>query len=235
MPWKLVVFNGVVFIFNYSYATEGVMQKAEPTENSVKSEVLHVLQQSQYGMLFPTLVRRMRMEYKMPLYKVALALATLTEEDALMLKYGCLWAAKKRFKKNVRASAARDAFSEEKTDGPPVIGNRAFIGPVWEPAFAKALWEARLPVVQQYPAEQYFLDIALVSECGAHRLDVEVDGRSTHCDLFGRRKVADVIRDARLSCAGWAVKRFWVSELIENMDDCVNVVSELWNKMIRSE
>ena len=115
-------------------------------------------------------------------------------------------------------------------DGPPVIGNRIFIGPVWEPAFAQALWTAGLKIIQQYPANGYLLDIALVSEDRACLLNVEVDGRSTHCDRLGRRKISDVLRDASLQQAGWRVKRFWVRELMDDMDSCVRQVEQLWHE-----
>jgi len=117
-------------------------------------------------------------------------------------------------------------------DGPPVIGNRIFIGPVWEPAFAQALWTAGLKIIQQYPENGYLLDIALVSEDRACRLNIEVDGRSTHCDRTGRRKISDVLRDASLQQAGWHVKRFWVRELMNDMDACVNQVGQLWQELL---
>lgn len=116
--------------------------------------------------------------------------------------------------------------------GPPVIGNPILIGPVWEPAFAQALWTAGLKIIQQYPAKGYFLDIALVSEDRACLLNVEVDGRSTHCGRRGRRKIKDVIRDATLQQAGWYVKRFWVRELMEDMDSCVRQVEQLWREIM---
>lgn len=120
-------------------------------------------------------------------------------------------------------------------DGPPVIGNPIFIGPVWEPAFAKALWNAGLKIVMQYPENGYLLDIALVSEDRACRLNVEVDGRSTHCDRRGRRKIKDVLRDAVLQQSGWIVKRFWVRELMDDMDACVSQVGQLWQELLEKE
>lgn len=118
------------------------------------------------------------------------------------------------------------------TDTPPIMGNPRFVGPVWEPAFAQALWNAGLKIVQQYPADRYLLDIALISLEPFFKVDIEVDGRSTHCDRHGRRKVSDIIRDAKLKESGWIVKRFWVRELIDDMDACVKQVEQLWQQLM---
>lgn len=120
------------------------------------------------------------------------------------------------------------------TDGPPVIGNPKYIGPVWEPAFAKCLWNKGLKIVQQYPADRYLLDIALVSEAGL-KLDVEVDGRSTHCTKKGQRRCEDIVRDAALRAQGWKVLRFWVDELRVDMDGCALKVQQAWNDMMQKE
>lgn len=195
-----------------------------------ESEVWSTLKHSKNGVLFSSLVRQMRMEYDLPLHKVALKMAELVNENKLVLYDGCFWAIKDSSLVNGRPLFPMRHRFEESADGPTIIGNPAFIGPVWEPAFAKALWRANLPIIQQYPAENYFLDIAMISEDGKDRLDIEVDGKSSHCDQFGRRKVRDVIRDARLTSAGWTIKRFWVSELMHDMDGCVDQVKELWSQ-----
>ncbi|MCB9858475.1 MAG: DUF559 domain-containing protein [Phycisphaerales bacterium] len=94
------------------------------------------------------------------------------------------------------------------------------IGPVWEPRFAEALREIGLPVEQQYPAGGYFLDIALVRD--GLMLDIEVDGETYHRDpITGYRKIDDVYRDIVLRSLGWTVARFWVYELKEDFDGCV--------------
>ncbi|MEI6513835.1 MAG: DUF559 domain-containing protein, partial [bacterium] len=84
---------------------------------------------------------------------------------------------------------------------------------------------------QQYPANGYFLDIALVSPDGTKKLNVEVDRRATHCDSFGRRKMRDVLRDTRLRASGWAIQRFWATDLRADMDACTVKVEQAWNKL----
>lgn len=97
------------------------------------------------------------------------------------------------------------------------------IGPVWEPRFADALRESGLPVQQQYPAGGYFLDVALLRQ--GLKLDVEVDGEQYHRDrVTGERRIDDVYRDTVLKGLGWDVLRFWVYELREDFDGCVQRV-----------
>lgn len=96
------------------------------------------------------------------------------------------------------------------------------IGPVWEPRFAEALKQAGLPVEQQCPAAGYFLDIGLLRD--GLKLDVEVDGECHRDVMTGRRKIDDIYRDMILKSLGWQVLRFWVYELQEDFDGCVQRV-----------
>lgn len=100
------------------------------------------------------------------------------------------------------------------------------IGPVWEPRLAEALREADLPFEQQYPACGRYLDFALVRD--GLKLDVEVDGEAYHRDASGRRKIEDLERDLVLVANGWKILRFWVYELREDMDACVEEVKRIW-------
>lgn len=97
------------------------------------------------------------------------------------------------------------------------------VGPVWEPRLAEALRSRGLPVEQQYPAAGYFLDIGLLRE--GMKLDVEVDGEAHHRDpLTGARRIDDIYRDSLLQSLHWQVIRFWVYELREDFDGCVQRV-----------
>ena len=100
------------------------------------------------------------------------------------------------------------------------------IGPVWEPRLADALREAGLPFEQQRPACGRYLDFAL--ERGGLKLDVEVDGEAYHRDASGRRKIEDLERDLVLVANGWKILRFWVYELREDMEACVEEVKRIW-------
>lgn len=100
------------------------------------------------------------------------------------------------------------------------------IGPVWEPRFAEALREAGLPFQQQYPAFDKYLDFALINENA--RINVEVDGEAYHRDATGMLREEDRERDLTLTANGWKVMRFWVYELKEDMDGCIEKVRNIW-------
>lgn len=118
---------------------------------------------------------------------------------------------------------------------PPVIGDASRIGPVWEPDFARKLYQQALPVMQQYPRLGRYLDIAIQDDKERARLAVEVDGEAYHRDISGQRRVEDIERDIVLIANGWAVQRFWVYELRENMDECIDRVRSLWADMNREQ
>ncbi|WP_165903966.1 AAA domain-containing protein [Plasticicumulans lactativorans] len=89
----------------------------------------------------------------------------------------------------------------------------------WEEKLWRALAERGIETTPQYPIAGRRLDLALLTD--SVRLDIEVDGDRFHRDLDGRRKVGDLWRDHQLQALGWRVVRFWVYELRENMDGCV--------------
>ncbi|MDX2198599.1 MAG: AAA domain-containing protein [Phycisphaerae bacterium] len=96
------------------------------------------------------------------------------------------------------------------------------VGPVWEPLFANALQATELSFEQQYPACGYFLDFALFGPHG--KLNVEIDGETFHRSATGGHTVDDIYRDLVLESAGWRIVRFWVYQLRENIDECIDRV-----------
>lgn len=92
----------------------------------------------------------------------------------------------------------------------------------WEERLHRALAARGVQTIAQYPVAGRRLDLALLSD--AVKLDIEVDGDRYHRDPDGRRKAADLWRDHQLRALGWRVVRFWVYELRENMDECVERV-----------
>jgi very-short-patch-repair endonuclease len=92
-----------------------------------------------------------------------------------------------------------------------------------------SLWERRLDTamrgrgwapIPQHPVGTRYLDFAL-DPSGA-KLAIEVDGRKWHTDESGNRKIGDRLRDAELQARGWRVLRFWVHELADNMEACLD-------------
>ena len=92
----------------------------------------------------------------------------------------------------------------------------------WERKLFEALSASGLRPFTQYPLAGRRLDLAIVGE--AIKLDIEVDGETYHRDRDGFRKVSDQWRDHVISSMGWKVRRFWVYELRDDMENCVERV-----------
>ena len=105
------------------------------------------------------------------------------------------------------------------------------IGPVWEPRLTEALRSTGLDVLPQYPVfgsdrPRYYLDLALIE--GQRKLAIEVDGEAWHRGPDGGLRTEDLRRDQALIAGGWAVERFWVYELREDLSGCVERVLTKW-------
>lgn len=94
---------------------------------------------------------------------------------------------------------------------------------VWEERFDQALRAAGISTVCQHPVAHRRLDLAVLQPV---KLDIEVDGESTHRAANGRRKDDDTWRDIQMTAMGWKVLRFWVYELREDMAGCVQRVRQ---------
>ena len=94
-----------------------------------------------------------------------------------------------------------------------------------EKLFFEALCDAGLKPMHQYAEGQYRLDFAFVTE--NTKLNVEVDGALYHREWDGSRSRNDLMRDHRLIGMGWQIKRFWVYELRDDIERCVDEVKEL--------
>jgi very-short-patch-repair endonuclease len=93
----------------------------------------------------------------------------------------------------------------------------------WEEMLFQALDAAGIKCVSQFPLAGRRLDLAFFKH-GGRRIDIEVDGDRYHRDASGLRKIDDLWRDHQLRGLGWEVIRFWVYELRENIDGCVERV-----------
>lgn len=101
------------------------------------------------------------------------------------------------------------------------------IGPVWEPLLAKKLSESGIEYVPQYYSSGYYLDFAIFHN--DQKIDIEVDGETYHRDEDGALRQEDLLRDKVLKADGWRVQRFWVYELREDMEKCLNKIKSLMN------
>ncbi len=108
----------------------------------------------------------------------------------------------------------------ERTTQPPKP--RQTFDSEWERRLFEAMRGRGLDPIPQYPVAGRYLDFALDPE--GRRLDVEVDGRRWHADPDGNRKLSDRLRDRAMIALGWRVCRFWVHELADNMEECLDVI-----------
>lgn len=90
----------------------------------------------------------------------------------------------------------------------------------WEERLFEALQGRGLNPIPQYPVAGRRLDLALV--LGNLKIDIEIDGSAYHRNPDGTRKSDDLWRDYQIKALGWVVKRFWVYQLKENMEACVD-------------
>ncbi len=198
---------------------------------SVTATIEAALETVPSGLSVNLLKRRLALGRSLRPHHVVLGLSALVDSGRVVLRNGSFWA----IMNTPVPCDTNDEFINKAlaaaTTHPPIIGDPTMIGPVWEPAFAQRLWNRGVRIIQQYPTAGFYLDIALVSPDRSVKLNVEVDGRMSHCDHFGRRRMRDVIRDARLEASGWTVKRFWVNELRADMDACAAQVDRLWTEL----
>ena len=96
----------------------------------------------------------------------------------------------------------------------------------WEKKFYEILYEQEFRPIPQYAVEQYHLDLALVA--GDRRLDIEVDGEQYHRAWDGELALRDQIRNRRLIELGWDVMRFWVYQIRDETEQCVQRVRQWW-------
>lgn len=101
----------------------------------------------------------------------------------------------------------------------------------WEVILYETLYQAGIKAIPQYPIEQYLLDLAVVD--GDQRLDIEVDGEHYHRNWTGELCRRDQLRNQRLYELGWDVQRFWVYEIRDELEKCVEKVIR-WCEKSRS-
>jgi len=98
----------------------------------------------------------------------------------------------------------------------------------WEEVLHDALLREGIKTIPQYSLYQYRLDLAIVSS--EIPIDIEIDGEMWHRDIDGGRLLSDLKRDQHLIMHGWQVKRFWVYQLQNDLERCVQEVKELIKK-----
>lgn len=110
-----------------------------------------------------------------------------------------------------------------KTRDYPEVANEVQVSE-WEKIFYTALFDAGIKTIPQYPADKYFLDLAIIEK--NRRLDIEIDGEMYHRDWNGELCYRDQIRNNRLKELGWDVKRFWVQQIRDECQWCVEEIKK---------
>ncbi|MGE5340672.1 MAG: endonuclease domain-containing protein [Candidatus Omnitrophota bacterium] len=77
-------------------------------------------------------------------------------------------------------------------------------------------------MIPQYPVENYYLDFAIID--GNRRLNIEIDGEHYHRSWDGELCYRDQIRNQRMMELGWDVMRFWVYQVRDELDHCIQRV-----------
>jgi len=88
----------------------------------------------------------------------------------------------------------------------------------------EALYMSGIKTTPQLSVDQYRLDLALID--GERKLDIEVDGELYHRHWTGENIRRDMLRSQRLIELGWDVQRFWVYQVRDDIDGCINRVKK---------
>ena len=103
----------------------------------------------------------------------------------------------------------------------------------WERLFYKKLYLAGIRPIPQYDEEQYILDFAIFNN--SQKLNIEIDGERYHRNWNGELCRRDQIRNQRLIELGWDIMRFWVYQIRDDMDNCIESVKSWLNSTTERE
>ena len=106
----------------------------------------------------------------------------------------------------------------------PTVPNPTVVSE-WEKELYSSLFDAGIKTIPQYPADRYSLDLALILPNG-RKLDIEVDGQMYHRQWSGELCYRDQLRNQRMFELGWDVLRFWVFQIRDDMDWCIQQVKQ---------
>lgn len=99
----------------------------------------------------------------------------------------------------------------------------------WERIFYKALYANGIKTIPQFRVEKYALDLALFVD--DRKLNIEVDGERYHRNWTGELCRRDQIRNHRMFELDWDVMRFWVYEIRDDLDGCIERVKQWVNRV----
>ena len=94
----------------------------------------------------------------------------------------------------------------------------------WEHIFYEAAYQAGIRMIPQHTIEKYVVDFLLID--GKRKLVIEIDGETYHRNYTGDLCRRDQLRNIRLFELGYDVIRFWVYEVRDELDSCLNKLKE---------
>ncbi|HPS56421.1 MAG TPA: AAA domain-containing protein, partial [Sedimentisphaerales bacterium] len=109
----------------------------------------------------------------------------------------------------------------------PVVSNPEQVSD-WERFFYKKMYNAGIIAIPQYQEDQYRLDFALLRN--NKKLNIEIDGEMYHRNWDGELCRRDQLRNQRLIELGWDIMRFWVYQIRDNTDWCINRIQQWLDK-----
>ncbi len=95
----------------------------------------------------------------------------------------------------------------------------------WNHKVEAALRARGLNPTLQYPVAGRSLGFALFGK-GEIKLNLELDGQQWHRDADSIRRTGDILRDHQMKRRGWRVRRFWLHELEQDMEGCLDRVEQ---------
>lgn len=126
--------------------------------------------------------------------------------------------------RNMAEGIATDTISFERTY--PKVANPEQVSD-WERLLYTALYDCGIHTIPQYPVDKYKLDLAIIM--GERMLDIEVDGEMYHRDWNGELSYRDQLRNQRLFELGWDMKRFWVYQIRDDLQGCIDQIKQWCN------
>ena len=94
----------------------------------------------------------------------------------------------------------------------------------WEHNFYEAAFEEGIRLIPQYAIEKYVVDFVMFD--GQRKLVIEIDGETYHKNYTGDLCRKDQLRNIRLYELGYDVFRFWVYEVRDNLDSCLEKLKQ---------
>lgn len=124
----------------------------------------------------------------------------------------------------------KSAISLEKADFGEVYPSvvRPELVSDWERLFYKRMYDAGIRPIPQYNVESYILDFALIK--ADRKLDIEVDGEFYHRSWDGELLLRDRLRNHRLIELGWDVMRFWVYQIRDEPEACIEKIKQWYSR-----